>query len=146
MYRTLDAVAPMLPAERPRYLMGVGRPIDIIEAVLRGIDLFDCVMPTRNGRNATAFTSRGRVRLRNLRYARDPAPLDGGCECPVCRRFSRGYLRHLFIAGEMLGPVLVSWHNVAFYQRLVRDLRAAICAGRGVAFRAEYLARVGPSL
>ncbi|HUG90024.1 MAG TPA: tRNA guanosine(34) transglycosylase Tgt [Planctomycetaceae bacterium] len=146
MYRTIEAVVPMLPADRPRYLMGVGRPIDIIEAVLRGIDLFDCVMPTRNGRNATAFTSAGRVRLRNLQYARDPAPLDAGCPCPVCTRFSRAYLRHLFIAGEMLGPVLVSWHNVAFYQQLVRDLRAAICDGRAAAFRADYLARVGASL
>jgi queuine tRNA-ribosyltransferase len=146
MYRTLDTVAPMLPADRPRYLMGVGRPIDIIEAVLRGIDMFDCVMPTRNGRNAMAFTSSGRVRLRNLQYARDPSPLDADCECPVCRRFSRAYLRHLFIAGEMLGPILVSWHNVAFYQRVVRDLRAAIQAGRAAAFRAEYLARVGSPL
>ncbi|MBW3539643.1 MAG: tRNA guanosine(34) transglycosylase Tgt [Planctomycetes bacterium] len=140
MYATLDVVAPLLPAEKPRYLMGVGRPIDIIEGVLRGIDLFDCVMPTRNGRNATAFSSQGRVRLRNLVHERDPRPLDLACDCPCCRRFSRAYLRHLFIAGEMLGPILVSLHNVAHYQRLVRDLRQAVLADRAAEFRAAYLA------
>jgi queuine tRNA-ribosyltransferase len=129
MYRTLDFTVPLLPADRPRYLMGVGRPEDIVEAVLRGVDLFDCVMPTRNGRNAMAFTSRGPVRLRNLKHQRDPAPLDPECGCPVCRQFSRAYLRHLFIAGEMLGPILVSLHNIAHYQTLVRRLRRAIVEG-----------------
>src|SRR5579872_5969410 len=100
MYATLDECVPMLPVDRPHYLMGVGRPIDLIEGVLRGIDLFDCVMPTRNGRNAMAFTSRGTVKLRNACHQRDPKPLDEECECPVCRSFSRAYLRHLFLANE----------------------------------------------
>lgn len=141
MYETLDFTVPFLPADRPRYLMGVGRPEDLLEAVVRGVDLFDCVMPTRNGRNATAFTSGGLVKLRNLKHRTDPGPLDPDCECPVCTRFSRGYLRHLFIAEEMLGPILVSWHNLAFYQRLLRDLRAAIRAGTATEFRAAQLAR-----
>src|SRR5579872_3238750 len=105
MYETLDWTVPLLPADRPRYLMGVGRPVDLVEAVLRGIDLFDCVMPTRNGRNATAFTSSGLLRLRNACHQRDPRPVDEECNCPVCRQFSRGYLRHLFLANEMLGPI-----------------------------------------
>ncbi|MEX0704195.1 MAG: tRNA guanosine(34) transglycosylase Tgt [Planctomycetales bacterium] len=141
MYDTLDFTVPMLPADRPRYLMGVGRPIDLIEAVCRGIDLFDCVMPTRNGRNAWAFTSGGPVRLRNKRHERDPGPLDPECGCPVCRRFSRAYLRHLFLAKEMLGPILVSWHNLAFYQSLLRDLRGAIRVGEAAEFRAVRLAQ-----
>lgn len=141
MYETLSWTVPLLPEDRPRYLMGVGRPIDLIEGVLRGIDLFDCVMPTRNGRNAMAFTSRGPVKLRNLKHQRDPSPLDPDCSCPVCQRFSRGYLRHLFIAGEMLGPILISWHNIAFYQNLLRELRGAIREGRVNAFRSVQLAR-----
>jgi queuine tRNA-ribosyltransferase len=140
MYRTLDDTVPMLPADKPRYLMGVGRPIDIIEAVLRGIDLFDCVMPTRNARNAMAFTSVGNVKMRNLAHQRDESPLDPGCDCPTCTQFSRGYLRHLFIAGEMLGPMLLSVHNLAHYQRLVRELRTAILQDRGPEFREQYLA------
>ncbi|RMG34336.1 MAG: tRNA-guanine transglycosylase, partial [Planctomycetota bacterium] len=140
MYRTLEFTVPLLPADRPRYLMGVGRPVDLIEAVCRGIDLFDCVMPTRNGRNAMAFTSAGPVRLRNRRHAEDSGPLDPDCDCPVCTRFSRGYLRHLFQAGEMLGPILVSWHNIAFYQRLMTELRQAIEAGRVAEFRSRHLA------
>jgi len=141
MYTALETTVPLLPADRPRYLMGVGRPIDLVEGVLRGVDLFDCVMPTRNGRNATAFTSRGLLRLRNACHQRDPRPLDEECDCPVCRQFSRGYLRHLFLANEMLGPILLSLHNVAFYQRLMADLRAACRADRGTEFRAIQLAR-----
>jgi len=141
MYRTLEFTVPLLPANRPRYLMGVGRPEDIVEAVCRGVDLFDCVMPTRNGRNASAFTSQGPVKLRNLKHRRDPRPLDPDCDCPVCTRFSRAYLRHLFLAGEMLGPILTSWHNLAFYQRLMRGLRAAIRAGEVAEFRAAQLAQ-----
>jgi queuine tRNA-ribosyltransferase len=137
----LDFTVPLLPGDRPRYLMGVGKPIDLVEGVLRGIDLFDCVMPTRNGRNATAFTSRGLVRIRNACHERDPAPLDEECGCSVCRRFSRGYLRHLFVAGEMLGPILLSLHNVAFYQRLMADLRAACRENRGAELRSTLLAR-----
>jgi queuine tRNA-ribosyltransferase len=145
MYETLDFTVPFLPEDRPRYLMGVGRPEDLLECVCRGIDLFDCVMPTRNGRNALAFTSRGRVRLRNEKHKRDESPLDPDCSCPVCIRFSVAYLRHLFIAKEMLGPILVSWHNIAFYQRLMRDLRQAICEGKAAEFRAGQLAQWDPS-
>jgi queuine tRNA-ribosyltransferase len=141
MYDTLDFTVPMLPTDKPRYLMGVGRPVDLLEAVCRGVDLFDCVMPTRNGRNASAFTSQGQVKLRNSKHRTDAGPLDPDCDCPVCTRFSRGYLRHLFIAQEMLGPILVSWHNLAYYQRLFRALRDAIRAGRATEFRAAQLAR-----
>ena len=141
MYQTLDGTIPMLPADRPRYLMGVGTPRDLIKAVLRGVDLFDCVLPTRNGRNATAFTSQGRMRLRNRKHQRDPSPLDPDCRCPVCQGFSRAYLRHLFIAGEMLGPILLSWHNLAYYQTLMRELRTAIREGRVEEFRSVRLAR-----
>jgi queuine tRNA-ribosyltransferase len=143
MYQTLEFTTPLLPTDRPRYLMGVGRPIDLLESVLRGIDLFDCVMPTRNGRNATAFTSRGTVKLRNAQYKTDTRPLDPDCDCPVCTRFSLGYLRHLFIAEEMLGPILVSWHNLAYYQRLLRDLRTAISEHRSQAFREATLRQWG---
>ena len=138
MYRTLDATVPALPADRPRYLMGVGRPEDILEAIARGIDLFDCVLPTRNGRNAMAFTDQGPLKLRNLCHERDPRPLEPGCPCPACRR-SRGYLRHLFMAEEMLGPILLSIHNITYYQRLMAGARAAIAAGRFEEFRREKL-------
>ena len=141
MYRTLDFTVPLLPADRPRYLMGVGRPVDLVEGILRGIDLFDCVMPTRNGRNATAFTSSGLLKLKNLKHRTDPTPVDPECSCPVCRQFSRSYIRHLFMAGEMLGPILLSWHNLAFYQNLVKELRQAIREGRSAQFRADQLAR-----
>ncbi|MGW8256762.1 MAG: tRNA guanosine(34) transglycosylase Tgt [Thermoguttaceae bacterium] len=127
MYRTLEATVPELPAEKPRYLMGVGRPIDILESIRRGIDLFDCVIPTRNGRNAMAFTDQGPLRLRNLQYERDKAPLETGCPCAACRH-SRGYIRHLFIAGEMLGPILLSIHNLTYYHRLMAQAREAILA------------------
>lgn len=140
MYTTLDFTVPMLPADRPRYLMGVGRPVDILEGVLRGLDLFDCVMPTRNGRNATAFTSEGTLKLRNLKHQTDPRPLDSECECPVCQQFSRAYLRHLFMAKEMLGPILLSWHNISYYQQLLKKLRQAIRDGKSAEFRAAQLA------
>ena len=140
MYETLDGSVSYLPADRPRYLMGVGRPVDLVQAVWRGIDLFDCVMPTRNGRNAMAFTSVGPVKLRNLKHQRDETPLDPGCNCPTCRQFTRAYLRHLFIAGEMLGPVLVSLHNLAHYRGLMRQLRRAIEENRLGEFRSVYLA------
>jgi queuine tRNA-ribosyltransferase len=141
MYRTLDFTVPHLPREKPRYLMGVGRPEDILEAICRGIDLFDCVMPTRNGRNAMAFTSSGPVRLRNAVHQRDDRPLDVECDCLTCRRYSRAYLRHLFVAKEMLGGILTSLHNLAFYQKLVRDVRIAINSGTVAQFRANQLAR-----
>jgi queuine tRNA-ribosyltransferase len=142
MYRVLDATVPAMPENRPRYLMGVGRPEDILEAVRRGIDLFDCVLPTRNGRNAVAFTGGGPIRLRNVQFARDARPLEEGCGCAACRH-SRGYLRHLFLAGEMLGPMLVSLHNVTFYQRLLSEARGAIASGDYQAFAAEKLRLLG---
>ena len=140
MYQTLDWTVPLLPADKPRYLMGVGRPIDLLEAVSRGIDLFDCVLPTRNGRNAMAFTSAGVLRLRNRRFQRDDGPLDASCACPVCRQFSRAYLRHLFVTNEMLGPILLSWHNLAYYQQLLAGARQAIRQGRLLEFRSIQLA------
>lgn len=139
MYRTLEATVPAMPADRPRYLMGVGRPEDVLEAISKGIDLFDCVMPTRNGRNAMAFTDQGPMRLRNAQYERDSAPLEEECPCPACRH-SRGYLRHLFQAGEMLGPVLLSLHNITYYHRLLRGARQAIAAGRFDEYRRTKLA------
>ena len=140
MYRILDATCPALPLDKPRYLMGVGRPVDLLEAVARGIDLFDCVMPTRNGRNALAFTSEGTVRLRNQCHADDPRPLDPECACPACQR-SRAYLRHLFASQEMLGPILISIHNLTYYQRLLASAREAIEANTFEAFRADCIAR-----
>jgi len=129
MYAALDFTTPLLPEDRPRYLMGVGRPIDLLEGIARGVDLFDCVMPTRNGRNALAFTDSGSVRLRNQQYALDREPLDPNCCCLACRH-SRGYLRHLFQAKEMLGPMLVSIHNLTYYQRVMAEARRAILQNR----------------
>jgi queuine tRNA-ribosyltransferase len=128
MYRILDATCPVLPADRPRYLMGVGRPQDLYEAIRRGVDMFDCVMPTRNGRNALAFTDDGPVRLRNEKHRLDSSPLEADCPCLACRH-SRGYLRHLFAAREMLGPMLVSHHNLTYYQRILSEARSAIESG-----------------
>lgn len=137
MKTVLEAVAPILPTDKPRYLMGVGFPRDIVEAVSHGVDMFDCVMPTRNGRNAYAFTANGAIRLRNSGFARDPGPIEEGCDCVACRSFTRGAIRHFFFAGEMLGPILVSVHNVRFYQRLMADMRRAIELGTFDAFRAN---------
>ncbi len=141
MHAALPACAEMLPADKPRYLMGVGRPEDLLEAIAAGIDLFDCVMPTRNGRNALAFTSEGPIRLRNACHRRDPRPIESGCACECCRCFSRAYLHHLFQADEMLGPTLLSLHNVCFYLRLMADTRQAIAERRFAAFRLDCLAR-----
>jgi queuine tRNA-ribosyltransferase len=129
MYRILDAVCPAMPELKPRYLMGVGTPQDILQAIRRGIDMFDCVMPTRNGRNALAFTDAGPLRLRNKIHERDQRPLEEHCPCLACRH-SRAYLRHLFLADEMLGPILLTHHNLTYYQRLVAAAREAIEAGR----------------
>lgn len=134
MYRVLDFTVPAMPADKPRYLMGVGRPPDLLAAIERGIDLFDCVLPTRNGRNALAFTDQGPMRLRNKQFARDRRPLEEHCPCLACRH-SRGYLRHLFMAREMLGPVLLSIHNLTYYQRLLAAAREAILNDRFVEFR-----------
>jgi queuine tRNA-ribosyltransferase len=141
MHAALPACAALLPEGKPRYLMGVGRPEDLLAGIAAGIDLFDCVMPTRNGRNALAFTSAGPIRLRNARHRRDPAPIESGCACYCCANYSRAYLHHLFAADEMLGPTLLSLHNLAFYLRLMRDARAAIAAGTFAAFHAACLAR-----
>ena len=135
MLRVLDYTTPLLPSDKPRYLMGVGFPRDIVAAVAAGIDMFDCVMPTRNGRNAYAFTAGGAIRLRNSQYARDTGPIEDGCDCYACRTFTRGAIRHFFFAGEMLGPVLASVHNIRFYQRLMSDLRRSIRDGTFAQFR-----------
>ncbi|OWK45420.1 tRNA guanosine(34) transglycosylase Tgt [Fimbriiglobus ruber] len=145
MHVALPTCAALLPDHKPRYLMGVGRPEDLLEGVAAGIDLFDCVMPTRSGRNALAFTYDGPLRLRNARHRRDPAPLESGCPCYTCGHFSRAYLHHLFAADEMLGPTLLSLHNVAFYLRLMADARAAIVDGRFGLFRDRCLARWHPA-
>ena len=134
MREVLRAIAPVMPADKPRYLMGVGRPEDMLDAIALGVDMFDCVLPTRNGRNGWAFTDQGVVRIRNQRYERDDRPLEEGCSCPACER-SRGYLRHLFLSGEMLGPVLLSLHNIWYYQRLMAQARAAIEEDRFDQFR-----------
>ncbi len=136
MYAMLDVTVPELPVDSPRYLMGVGRPEDLLEAISRGIDLFDCVMPTRNGRNAFAFTHSGPVRLRNARYRHDTQPLEKECPCLACRH-SLGYLRHLFQAREMLGPILLSIHNLTYYQRLLAEARTAIVADRFTQFHQD---------
>ena len=138
MFRVLDATVPHLPADRPRYLMGVGRPADIVGAVARGIDMFDCVMPTRSGRTAQAFTRRGTVNIRNARHQDDPRPLDESCACPACANYSRAYLHHLFRAEEMLGPMLLTRHNVTHYQDLMAGLRRAIAEGRLTDFVADF--------
>ncbi len=129
MVQTIEATAPLLPEAKPRYLMGVGYAKDILEAVKRGVDMFDCVLPTRNGRNGLAFTFGGTMRLRNAKYAQDAGPLEAGCDCYCCRTFSRGYLRHLFTVEEMLGPTLVSIHNLRFFQRWMAAIRGAIGEG-----------------
>jgi len=129
MFDVLDATVPHLPATRPRYLMGVGKPDDIAGAVLRGIDMFDCVLPTRSGRNGQAFTRAGALNLRNARHAKDDAPLDEACRCPACRQFSRAYLHHVVKAGEIIASMLLTWHNLTYYQDLMAQLRLAIAAG-----------------
>ena len=126
MFETLEATLPHLPTDRPRYLMGVGKPSDIVGAVMRGIDMFDCVLPTRSGRNGQAFTWEGTLNLKNARHADDPEPLDGACRCPACRQFSRAYLHHAVKSGEIIAPMLLTWHNLTFYQDLMEALRKAI--------------------
>ena len=138
MYEIIDAVEPNMPADKPRYLMGVGTPSNIIEAVARGVDFFDCVMPARNARHGKLFTWSGALNIKNEKYKTDAAPVDPECGCPVCRNFSRAYLRHLFTAGEMLGMRLAVMHNLWFYNELVRRIREALDAGTFAQFRAEY--------
>jgi len=145
MLRTLDGVVPLLPADKPRYLMGVGTPLDLIESVRRGIDMFDCVLPTRNGRHGLAFTWEGRVNLRNACHAEDPTPLDPASACPAARDYSRAYLHHLVKSGEYLGSMLLSWVNTAFYQELMAAMRDAIAEGRFAAWAEETKRRLGDS-
>ena len=141
MASTLQATVPHLPEDKPRYLMGVGKPEDIINAVAVGIDMFDCVLPTRCGRNALLYTFDGPLRLRNAQYLKDKRPIESDCPCVACG-YTRAYMRHLFLAGEMLGPILASIHNLTFYQRLMGRLREAIVAGQFQAVRADILARM----
>ncbi|MDX2132535.1 MAG: tRNA guanosine(34) transglycosylase Tgt [Planctomycetota bacterium] len=153
--RVVRATAPLLPLDRPRYLMGVGYERDLLNAVLAGVDMFDCVLPTRNGRNANAFTPAGQIRLRNQQFAEDDGPIDPGCDCPACRPsahgwktpdarpFTRAYLRHLFMAGEMLGPILVSLHNLRHFQRFMSDVREAIPTDDWAALLARWPAARG---
>ena len=142
MYDIIEAVEPHMPREKTRYLMGVGTPGNIIEAVARGIDFFDCVMPARNARHARLFTWEGAVNLKNAKYETDAGPLDPQCDCPVCRRYSRAYLRHLFQAGEMLAMRLCVMHNLYFYNRLMQRIRDALDAGCFAQFREEYSDRL----
>lgn len=145
MKDVLSFVTPGLPGHKPRYLMGVGYPRDIVSAVACGVDMFDCVLPTRNGRNGYAFTAGGPIRLRNSIYQRDTGPIEEGCDCYACRTFTRGAIRHYFFAGEMLGPVLVSVHNIRFYQRLMADVRRALAEGTFESFRMnDPRSRLGP--
>jgi len=137
MYSLLAELGPQMPAKRPRYLMGVGKPIDLLRAVGSGIDMFDCVLPTRNARNAQALTWGGRVNLKQARHTQDQAPLDARCQCPVCTKYSRAYLRHLVRAQEILGIRLITQHNLSFYAALMRAARVAILEGRYAAFAAE---------
>jgi queuine tRNA-ribosyltransferase len=141
MFACLDFAPGQLPADRPRYLMGVGKPDDIVGAVERGIDMFDCVLPTRSGRTGQAFTRDGPINIRNARFAEDQAPLDADCPCPVCATWSRAYIHHLVRSGEMLGAMLMTEHNIRFYQQLMADLRAAIAEGRLAAFAGAFRAR-----
>ncbi len=142
MYDVLEFLAPQMPSQAPRYLMGVGTPEDLIEAVSRGVDMFDCVMPTRNGRTGGAFTSRGKLNIRNAKFARDSEPLDAECPCSVCRRYSRAYLRHLYQTGEMLAAILISHHNLAFFLDLMRKVRDSIKLGRFSRFRKDFLEKM----
>jgi queuine tRNA-ribosyltransferase len=130
MFDVLDATVAHLPDDRPRYLMGVGKPDDIAGAVLRGVDMFDCVLPTRSGRNGQAFTRGGSVNLRNARHAQDSGPLDEACRCPACRQFSRAYLHHVVKSGEIIASMLLTWHNLTYFQDVMADLRTAIAGGR----------------
>ncbi len=139
MFETLEATNPHLSQAHPRYLMGVGKPDDIIGAVLLGVDMFDCVLPTRSGRNGQAFTREGSLNLRNARFADESLPLDGACSCPACKNYSRAYLHHVVKAGEIIASMLLTWHNLTFYQDLMADLRQAIAEGRAETFASAFL-------
>lgn len=141
MFRVLDFAVPMLPDEAPHYLMGVGKPDDLVGAVARGIDMFDCVLPTRSGRTGQAFTAEGPINIKNARFGEDTGPLDPECGCPVCGQWSRAYLHHLIRSGEILGAMLMTEHNLFFYQALMAAMRDAIAAGAFAAFAVDFTAR-----
>ncbi|HEY0004162.1 MAG TPA: tRNA guanosine(34) transglycosylase Tgt [Pyrinomonadaceae bacterium] len=143
MYEVVQEIAPLMPFGKPRYLMGVGTPEDLVEAVARGVDMFDCVLPTRNGRTGQAFTSRGKLNIKNAQWARDPRPVDEACSCSVCQRHSRAYLRHLYQTGEMLASILITHHNLAFFLDTMRRVRQAIRSGNFTRFRREFLEGIG---
>ena len=138
MFGVLDYAPDMLPEDKPRYLMGVGKPDDIVGAVKRGVDMMDCVLPSRSGRTGQAWTRRGQVNIKNARHADDPRPLDEACSCPACTGYSRAYLHHVFRAGEMISGMLLTWHNLHYYQELMSDMRAAITEGSFAAFEAQF--------
>jgi queuine tRNA-ribosyltransferase len=142
MFEVIDEIAPRMPRDRPRYLMGVGTPEDLVEAVARGVDMFDCVLPTRNGRTGQAFTSRGKLNIKNAQFAKDPRPLDESCQCAVCRRHSRSYLRHLYGSGEILASILLTHHNLAFFLDTMRRVRQSIRSGDFPKFRREFTERL----
>jgi queuine tRNA-ribosyltransferase len=146
MFRVLDFTTPRMDRAKPRYLMGVGKPADIVGAVARGVDMFDCVLPTRAGRHGQAWTADGPITITNARFADDGAPLDAASACPASRDYSKAYLHHLFKAGEYLGPMLLTWHNLHYYQQLMADLRAAIAAGRLGAFMEDFRTRTGETI
>jgi len=142
MWNVVGEIAPLMPTDRPRYLMGVGTPEDLLEGVALGVDMFDCVLPTRNGRNGQAFTSFGKVNIKNAHWTTDTRPLDEDCQCSVCRRHSRGYLRHLYMSGEMLAGILLTHHNLAFFLDTMRRVRQAIRSGKFTQFRQEFTDKV----
>lgn len=146
MLEVIEDIAPRMPSGKPRYLMGVGTPEDLIESIARGVDMFDCVLPTRNGRNGQAFTSRGKLNIKNARYATDQKPLDEACTCAVCRRHSRAFIRHLYLAGEMLAGVLLTHHNLAFFLDTMKCVRQAIRSDQFAKFQREYTEQLNSGL
>jgi queuine tRNA-ribosyltransferase len=144
MWEVINEIAPRMPGDSPRYLMGVGSPEDLIEAVARGVDMFDCVLPTRNGRNGQAFTSRGKLNVKNAQWSEDTRALDESCQCTVCQRHSRAYLRHLYLNGEMLASILLTHHNLAFFLDTMRRVRQSIRSGDFTKFRREFIERLNP--
>lgn len=142
MYEVLEFITPKMPEDKPRYLMGIGTPEDLLEAISNGVDMFDCVLPTRNGRTGSAFTSRGKVNIRNAKYTTDLEPLDPECNCSVCQRYSKAYLRHLYQSGEMLASILISHHNLAFFLNLMRQARQAIIGGYFYSFKTKLLEKL----
>jgi queuine tRNA-ribosyltransferase len=145
MWNVLEEIVPVMPNDSPRYLMGVGTPEDLIEAVAKGVDMFDCVLPTRNGRTGQAFTSRGKVNVKNARWTNDERPLDDNCRCAVCVRHSRAYLRHLYVSGEMLASILLTHHNLAFFLDTMRGVRQSIRSGELAKFRRQFTERLSTS-